>query len=97
MEDLVPEAEFLWTKYLENSRIYRWQEEEKDSMKDEALAILFVTFATLLYRPHSSETYCYGCDLNELMVVENIVSGRKDIIGKTKFGVDAEVRILPFQ
>ena len=41
-----------------------------------------------------------GCDLSELMVVENVVSGRKDIITlfwENKLGVDVEVRILPFK
>ena len=40
-----------------------------------------------------------GCDLSELMVVENVVSGREDIITlfwENKLGVDVEVRILPF-
>jgi hypothetical protein len=41
-----------------------------------------------------------GCDLSELMVVENVVSGRKDIITlflENKLGVDVEVRILFFK
>ena len=41
-----------------------------------------------------------ACDLSELMVVENIVSGRKDIVTlfwENKLGVDVEVRILPFK
>ena len=40
-----------------------------------------------------------ACDLSELMVVENVVSGRKDILTlfwENKLGVDVEVRILPF-
>jgi hypothetical protein len=38
-----------------------------------------------------------GCDLSELMVVENVVSGRKDIITlfwENKLGVDVDVRII---
>jgi hypothetical protein len=41
-----------------------------------------------------------GCDLSELMVVENVVSGRKDIVTlfwENKLGVDVEVRNSPFQ
>jgi hypothetical protein len=41
-----------------------------------------------------------ACDLSELIVVENIVSGRKDIVTlfwENKLGVDVEVRILPFK
>jgi hypothetical protein len=41
-----------------------------------------------------------ACDLSELMVVENIVSGRKDIVTlfwENKLGVDVEVRILRFK
>ena len=41
-----------------------------------------------------------ACDLSELMVVENIVSGRKDIVTlfwENKLGIDVEVRILPFE
>jgi hypothetical protein len=41
-----------------------------------------------------------GCDLSELMVVENVVSGRKDIITlfwENKLGVDVDVRILPLK
>ena len=41
-----------------------------------------------------------ACDLSELMVVENVVSGRKDIVTlfwENKLGVDVEVRILPFK
>ena len=41
-----------------------------------------------------------ACDLSELMVVENVVSGRKDIVTlfwENKLGVDVDVRILPFQ
>ena len=40
-----------------------------------------------------------GCDLSEFMVVENVVSGRKDIVTlfwENKLGVDVEVRVLPF-
>jgi hypothetical protein len=40
-----------------------------------------------------------ACDLSELMVVENVVSGRKDIVAlfwENKLGVDVEVRV-PFQ
>jgi hypothetical protein len=40
------------------------------------------------------------CDLSELIVVENIISGRKDIVAlfwENKLGVDVEVRILPFK
>jgi len=40
-------------------------------------------------------------DASDLSVVENVVSGRKDIVsplfGKTNLGVDVEVRIFPFQ
>jgi hypothetical protein len=38
-----------------------------------------------------------GCNLSELMVVENVVSGRKDIITlfwENKLGVDVDVRII---
>jgi len=41
-----------------------------------------------------------ACDLSELIVVENIVSGRKDIVTlfwENKLGIDVEVRILPFK
>jgi hypothetical protein len=43
-----------------------------------------------------------ACDLSELMVVENVVSGRKDrdivtLFWENKLGVDVEVRILPFK
>ena len=41
-----------------------------------------------------------ACDLSELMVVENVVSGRKDIVTlfwENKLGVDVDVRILPFK
>ena len=40
-----------------------------------------------------------GCDLSELLVVENVVSGRKDLVTlfwENKLGVDVDVRILPF-
>ena|SRR5271168_3087415 len=39
-----------------------------------------------------------ACDFSELMVVENVVSGRKDIIAlfwENKLGVDVDVCILP--
>jgi len=39
-----------------------------------------------------------ACDLSELMVVENVVSGRKDIVAlfwENKLGVDVDVRTLP--
>ena len=39
-------------------------------------------------------------DLSEFMVVENVVSGRKDIVTlfrENKFAVDVEVRILTFK
>ena len=41
-----------------------------------------------------------ACDLSELMVAENVVSGRKDIVTlfwENKLGVDVEVRIPPFK
>ena len=41
-----------------------------------------------------------ACDLSEFMVVENVISGRKDIVTlfwENKLGVDVEVRILPFK
>ena len=41
-----------------------------------------------------------ACDLSELMVVENIVSGRKDIVilfWENKLGIDVEVCILVFK
>lgn len=41
-----------------------------------------------------------ACDLSELMVVENVISGRKDIVAlfwENKLGVDVEVRVLPFK
>ena len=41
-----------------------------------------------------------ACDLSELMVAENVVSGRKDIVAlfrENKLGVDVEVRIIPFK
>ena len=41
-----------------------------------------------------------ACDLSELMVAENFVSGRKDIVTlfwENKLGVDVEVRIPPFK
>ena len=39
-----------------------------------------------------------ACDLSELMVVENIVSGRKDIVTlfwENKLGIDVDIHILP--
>jgi hypothetical protein len=39
-----------------------------------------------------------ACDLSELMVVENVISGCKDIVAlfwKNKLGIDVDVRILP--
>ena len=39
-----------------------------------------------------------ACDLSELMVVKNVVSGRKDIVAlfwENKLGIDVDVRILP--
>jgi hypothetical protein len=39
-----------------------------------------------------------SCDLSELMVVENIVSGRKEIVTlfwENKLGIDVDVCILP--
>ena len=41
-----------------------------------------------------------ACDLSELMVIENVVSGREDIVTlfwENKLGVDVEVRIFPFR
>ena len=41
-----------------------------------------------------------ACDVSELTVVENVVSGRKDIVTlfwENKLGVDVEVRILSFK
>ena len=41
-----------------------------------------------------------ACDISDLTVVENVVSGRKDIVTlfwENKLGVDVEVRILPFK
>ena len=41
-----------------------------------------------------------ACDISEFMAVENVVSGRKDIVTlfwDNKLGVDVEVRILPFR
>jgi len=40
-----------------------------------------------------------GCDLSELLVVENVVSGLKDFVTlfrENKLGVDVDVRILLF-
>ena len=41
-----------------------------------------------------------ACDLSKLLVVENVISGRKDIVTlfwENKLGVDVDVRILLFQ
>ena len=41
-----------------------------------------------------------ACDLSELIVAENVVSGRKDIVAlfwENKLGVDVEVRIPAFK
>ena len=41
-----------------------------------------------------------GCDLSELKVVKNVISGRKDIVTlfwENKLGVDVEVCILLFK
>jgi len=41
-----------------------------------------------------------ACDLSDMMVVENVISGRKGIVTlfwENKLGVDVEVRILPFK
>ena len=41
-----------------------------------------------------------ACDLSELMVVENVVSGHKDIIAlfwENKLGIDIDVCILPLK
>jgi hypothetical protein len=38
-----------------------------------------------------------ACDLSELTVIENVISGRKDIVAlfwENKLGVDVEVRIF---
>jgi len=38
------------------------------------------------------------CDLSELMVVENVVSGHEDVVAlfwENKLGVDVDVRTLP--
>jgi hypothetical protein len=39
-----------------------------------------------------------SCDLSELMVLENIVTGRKDVVTlfwENKLGIDVEVCVLP--
>jgi len=44
--------------------------------------------------------YTDACGLSECMVVENVVSGRQDIVTlfwENKLGVDVEMRILPFK
>ena len=41
-----------------------------------------------------------ACNLSELMVAENVVSGRKDIVAlfwENKLGIDVEMRITPFK
>ena len=41
-----------------------------------------------------------ACDLSEFMVVENVVSGCKDIVAlfrENKLGVDVDVRTLPYK
>ena len=63
------------------------------------------TFSAILKKlsdDHELESKYYtdpdACDLSELMVVENVVSGCKDIVAlfwENKLGVDVDVRTLP--
>ena len=78
----------------------------------QAYNISMLTFSAILITPNKlfddpwlqSKYYDHedldACDISDLMVVENVISGRKDIVTlfwENKLGVDVEVRILPFR